>query len=70
MATNTDVKKEITQKSDNELKAIVEASREALRNERFKEKFTRKAGLIRAEKRKIARALTELNARQRSQQKS
>lgn len=63
MATKTDTKKEIAQKSIDELKKLVQESREALRAERFKDKFSRKAGLIKAEKQKIARALTELRAR-------
>lgn len=66
MTKSTDIKKEITEKSDSELATLVRESREALRGERFKDKFSRKAGLIRAEKKKIARALTELNTRQRN----
>ena len=68
MTKRADIKKEITEKSDSELITLVQASQEALRGERFKDKFSRKAGFIRAEKKKVARALTELNARQRNKQ--
>ena len=66
MTKSTDIKKEITEKNDSQLITLVQESKEALRSERFKDKFSRKAGLIRTEKKKIARALTELNARQRN----
>lgn len=64
MAKQKELKKELLGKTDAELRTLVENSRQALRAERFKDKFSRKAGLIRAEKQQIARALTELNARQ------
>lgn len=67
MSKQTELKKEISSKSDQELRTMVNEARETLRSERFKDKFSRKAGLIRAEKHKIARSLTELNARSKNQ---
>jgi ribosomal protein L29 len=57
---------DIKKKSDAELADMVKTAREAVRQERFKDKFSRKAGIIRGAKTEIARALTELNARRRN----
>ena len=63
MAKKQTLQKEIREKTDAELHALINSGHDALRAERFKDKFSRKAGLIRATKRQIARAHTELNAR-------
>lgn len=55
--------KDIRAKSDQELHKTVAEARETLRAERFKDKLSRKAGVIRSNKETVARALTELNAR-------
>ncbi len=70
MAKKTEAKKEIVKKTDQELQTVITESREALRAERFKDKFSRSAGFIKSEKQKIARALTELNARRRKEQQT
>lgn len=57
---------EIRDKSEAELTELVNASRETIRAERFKDKFSRKASIITGAKREIARALTELSARRRN----
>jgi ribosomal protein L29 len=57
---------EIHAKTDAELATLVSETREALRQERFKDKFTKKASVIKNAKRTIAHALTELTARQRN----
>ncbi len=54
---------DIQKKSDAELVELVAATREELRNERFKDRFTKKASIIRNAKLTIAQALTELSAR-------
>lgn len=54
---------EITKKTEAELIELVNATRETLRAERFKDKFSRKASVITGAKREIARALTLLSAR-------
>ncbi len=54
---------EISKKTETELTEVVKTSRETLRVERFKDKFSRKANVITGAKREIARALTELSAR-------
>lgn len=56
---------EIQKKTDAELTNLVTAERETLRAERFKDKFSRKASVIKAAKQTIARALTEQTARRR-----
>jgi ribosomal protein L29 len=53
----------LTDKSDRDLSTMVEEAREMVRTERFKDKLSRKAGVIRTAKKDIARALTELTAR-------
>ncbi len=57
---------EIRDKSEAELTELVNASREIVRAERFKDKFSRKASIITGAKREIARALTRLSARRRN----
>ena len=52
-----------TEKSDRDLVDGVAEARETIRAERFKDKLSRKAGVIRAAKLQVARALTEINAR-------
>ncbi len=59
---------DIRKKSEAELTAMVEEGRKALREERFKDKWSRKASLIRSAKTEIARAQTELSARLRKPQ--
>ena len=54
---------DIRNKSDKELVELTQASREAVRTERFKDKFSKNANVIRSSKKEVARALTELNAR-------
>jgi len=55
---------DVRKKSDTELSELVQSARETVRLERFKDKFSRKAGIIRNAKTDIARALTELTTRQ------
>lgn len=54
---------DIKKKSDAELAEVVQSARETIRLERFKDKFGRKAGVIKTAKTEIARSLTELTAR-------
>jgi len=54
---------EIRKKTEAELIEVVNTAREAIRAERFKDKFSRKADVIKNSKREIARTLTELSAR-------
>ncbi|MCA9359733.1 50S ribosomal protein L29 [Candidatus Kaiserbacteria bacterium] len=54
---------DIKKKSDAELTEMVQTARNTVREERFKDKFARKASIIRNAKTEIARALTELTAR-------
>jgi len=54
---------DIKTKTDAELSELVIAARETLRAERFKDKFSKKAGVISEAKTTVARALTELTAR-------
>lgn len=61
--------KDIQGKSDAELMEMIESARETVRQERFKDRFSRKAGIIRGAKTDIARALTELNARKSKETK-
>ena len=58
----------IRSKSDIELTELVQNSRETVRTERFKDKFSRKAGIIRGAKTEIAQALTELTSRRRNKE--
>jgi ribosomal protein L29 len=57
---------DIRKKSEAELIEAVNTARENLRVERFKDKFSRKSSVINAFKLEIARALTELTARRKS----
>ena len=57
---------DLKKKSDKELTEIVNDSRKAVQDERFKDKFSRKATVIRKAKQDVARSLTELNARRRN----
>ncbi len=56
---------DITKKNMGELSELVNTTREELRAERFKDRFTKKASIIRNAKLVIARALTEMTARER-----
>ena len=56
--------KDIRKKSDSEIVEAVASARKAIREERFKDKFARKASTIRNAKTTIARSLTELSTRQ------
>ena len=56
---------DIRKKSDAELAELVQNSRDAVRLERFKDRFSRKAGVIRNGKLEVARALTELTVRRK-----
>lgn len=57
---------DIKKKSDAELEELVREARQTVRQERFKDKFSRKANVIKTAKTEIARALTELTARRRN----
>lgn len=57
---------DIKAQSDADLAKTVAEARETVRAERFKDKLSRKASVIRGAKTTIARALTELSARRRS----
>jgi ribosomal protein L29 len=54
---------DLRKKSEAELASLVEEGRKTVREERFKDKFSRKASVVRGAKLEVARALTELNAR-------
>lgn len=60
--------KDIRQKSDNDLVETVASARKAIREERFKDRFSRKANVIRNSKTTIARSLTELSTRKAKQE--
>ena len=60
---------DIRKKTDKELVELVEKARETVREERFKDKFSRKAGVIRSNKQDVARALSELNTRRNAPSK-
>jgi len=59
---------DIRKKSEAELVGMVQDARNTVRQERFKDKFSRKAGIIRNAKTEVARTLTELNFRRRNQE--
>jgi ribosomal protein L29 len=59
---------EIRKKTEAELLEVVTTTREALRVERFKDKFSRKSSVINNAKREIARALTELSLRRHNKE--
>lgn len=54
---------DIQKKSDAELTELVQTARDTMRQERFKDKFGRKASVIKIAKTEIARALTEFSTR-------
>jgi ribosomal protein L29 len=54
---------DIRNKSDQELVELVAKSREELRVQRFKDKFSKDSKTIHTNKKEVARVLTELNAR-------
>ncbi len=54
---------DIRKKTEAELTELVQTARETLREERFKDKFGRKASVIKNAKAEIARVLTEFSAR-------
>ncbi len=54
---------DIRNKSDQELVEFTQAGRDVVRGERFKDKFSKTAHVIHTNKKDVARALTELNAR-------
>lgn len=54
---------DIRKKSEAELINMVEEGRKTIREERFKDKWSRKASIVRNAKLEIARAFTELTAR-------
>jgi len=59
---------DVRKKSDGELSELVESGRDTIRQERFKDKFSRKAGIIKNAKTDIARGLTELAVRKNNQE--
>jgi ribosomal protein L29 len=59
---------DLRKKSEAELASVVAEGRKTIREERFKDRWSRKANIIRNAKLEIARALTELNARLRNSQ--
>lgn len=54
---------DLQKKTDSELTELITATRKELQSERFKDRFTKKASIIKNAKLTIAQALTELNAR-------
>jgi ribosomal protein L29 len=54
---------DIKKKSDSELLETIKTSREAIREERFKDQYSKNAGVIRSNKKTVAQAMTELSAR-------
>lgn len=63
MSKKQTLQKEIKGKTDQELANLIQENKKTLRTERFKDKFSKKAGVIKAAKRQVARAYTELTAR-------
>ena len=59
----------IRKQSDKELSETVAEARKTIREERFKDKFSRKASVIGTAKTTIARALTELSSRKNTESK-
>ena len=57
---------DLRKKSDAELVETVQAARKTIKDERFMDAFSRKAGIIHSAKKDAARALTELNTRRRN----
>lgn len=58
---------DIKKKTDTELTELVKVARESVRKERFKDKFSKKAVVIKSAKKEIARSLTELSLRRHNQ---
>lgn len=58
--------KDIRNASDRDLETTINEQREVLRQERFKDKMSRKASVITGAKKTVARAMTELTARRRN----
>lgn len=56
---------DLKKKTDTELVEVVKSAREAVRKERFKDKFSKKVNVIKSAKKEIARSLTELSQRRR-----
>jgi len=54
---------DISKKADKEVVEFVQQAREVVRTERFKDKFSKNANVIRSNKKDVARGLSELNAR-------
>jgi ribosomal protein L29 len=54
---------DIQKKTDAELIELIVSGRETLRAERFKDKFSKKASIIKTAKQTVAQALTEQTAR-------
>lgn len=59
----------IRKQSDKEIVGTVIGARKALREQRFKDRGSRKASEIRGARKTVARALTELNARRNQETK-
>ena len=57
---------DIRKKTEAELVEVVTNARETVRAERFKDKVSRKASVIKVAKKEIAQSLTELTARRRN----
>lgn len=57
---------DLRKKSDSELVEAVQSARKTIKEERFKDTFSRKPALIHKAKKEIARTLTELNTRRRT----
>jgi ribosomal protein L29 len=58
----------LRKQSDKEIVETVFAARKTLREQRFKDRGSRKASEIQGAKKTVARSLTELNARRRNQE--
>lgn len=60
---------DLKKQSKEELDKLLQTTRETLRAENFKDKFSKKASTIREAKRTIAQTLTELSARHKEETK-
>lgn len=58
----------ISKQSDKELLETIQEARKTVQEERFKDKFSRKASVIKSAKVTIARALTELTRRRKNEE--
>ena len=54
---------EIKKQTDKELNELISKERNVLREERFKDRMSRKSSVIKNAKKTVAQALTELSAR-------